>query len=79
MKEVQKNVALRAEPIPGTEQFSVAGRGILHLSGAHRDHAREGFELSIGKPHVILHDNHGAIEEPFESLVVEVRRARPDP
>ena len=33
---------------------------------------REGFELSIGKPHVILHDNKGVIEEPFESLVVEV-------
>ena len=33
---------------------------------------REGFELSVGKPKVILHDNHGVKEEPFESLVVEV-------
>ncbi|MEI8375030.1 MAG: translational GTPase TypA [Planctomycetota bacterium] len=72
MKELQKNVALRAEPIPGTEQFSVAGRGILHLSVLIETMRREGFELSIGKPHVILHDNNGVIEEPFESLVVEV-------
>jgi GTP-binding protein len=33
---------------------------------------REGYEVSIGKPHVVLHDNHGVTEEPFESLVVEV-------
>ncbi len=72
MKELQKNVALRVEPIAGSEQFSVAGRGILHLSVLIETMRREGFELSIGKPHVILHDNDGVIEEPFESLVVEV-------
>jgi GTP-binding protein len=72
MKELQKNVALRAEPIAGTEQFSVSGRGILHLSVLIETMRREGFELSIGKPHVILHDNNGVTEEPFESLVVEV-------
>jgi GTP-binding protein len=72
MKELQKNVALRVEPIAGTEQFSVSGRGILHLSVLIETMRREGFELSIGKPHVILHDNHGVTEEPFESLVVEV-------
>ena len=72
MKELQKNVALRVEPIVGTEQFSVAGRGILHLSVLIETMRREGFELSIGKPHVILHNNNGTIEEPFESLVVEV-------
>jgi GTP-binding protein len=72
MKELQKNVALRVEPIAGSEQFSVSGRGILHLSVLIETMRREGFELSIGKPHVILHDNRGVIEEPFESLVVEV-------
>jgi GTP-binding protein len=72
MKEVEKNVALRVEPIAGTEQFSVSGRGILHLSVLIETMRREGFELSIGKPHVILRDNHGVTEEPFESLVVEV-------
>ena len=72
MKELQKNVALRVEPIAGSEQFSVAGRGILHLSVLIETMRREGFELSIGKPHVILHNNDGVLEEPFESLVVEV-------
>jgi len=79
MKELQKNVALRAEPIAGTEQFSVSGRGILHLSVLIETMRREGFELSIGKPHVILHDNNGVTEEPFESLVVEVPESQTGP
>ena len=79
MKELQKNVALRVEPIAGSEQFSVAGRGILHLSVLIETMRREGFELSIGKPHVILHDNNGQLEEPFETLVVEVPEAQTGP
>ncbi len=79
MKELQKNVALRVEPIAGTEQFSVAGRGILHLSVLIETMRREGFELSIGKPHVILHENQGVTEEPFESLVVEVPESQTGP
>ena len=72
MQELQKNVALRVEPIAGTEQFSVSGRGILHLSVLIETMRREGYELSIGKPQVIFHEIDGMIEEPFESLVVEV-------
>ncbi len=72
MKELQKNVALRVEPVVGTEVFSVSGRGILHLSVLIETMRREGFELSIGKPHVILREHNGVTEEPFESLVVEV-------
>ena len=68
LKEVQKNVALRVEPIAGTEQFSVAGRGILHLSVLIETMRREGYELSVGKPHVILHEHNGscrgALREP---------------
>ena len=79
MKELQKNVAFRVEPIVGTEQFSVSGRGILHLSVLIETMRREGFELSIGKPHVILHDNNGVTEEPFESLVVEVPESQTGP
>ena len=55
MSEVQKNVALRVEPIAGSEQFSVAGRGILHLSVLIETMRREGYEISVGKPQVILH------------------------
>jgi GTP-binding protein len=72
MRELEKNVALRVEAISGTEQFSVCGRGVLHLSVLIETMRREGYELSIGKPQVILRERKGKTEEPFESLVVEV-------
>ena len=78
-RELQKNVALRVEPIAGTELFSVAGRGILHLSVLIETMRREGYEISIGKPQVILHEREGVVEEPFESLVVEVPEASTGP
>jgi GTP-binding protein len=78
-REVEKNVALRVEPISGTEQFAVAGRGILHLSVLIETMRREGYELSIGKPHVILHERDGVTEEPFESLVIEVPEGQTGP
>ena len=71
-KELERNVALRVEPLKGTESFEVSGRGVLHLAVLIETMRREGFEMSIGKPRVIVRDNHGALEEPFESLVVEV-------
>jgi GTP-binding protein len=71
-RELEKNVALRVEPLEGTEQFVVSGRGLLHLSVLMETMRREGYELSIGKPHVILRDGPNGTEEPFESLVVEV-------
>ena len=74
-RELQRNVALRVEPIAGTELFSVAGRGILHLSVLIETMRREGYEISVGKPQVILHQRGGVAEEPFESLVVEVPEA----
>ena len=72
MRELERNVALRVEPIAGTEQFSVAGRGVLHLSVLIETMRREGYELSIGKPQVIFREIDGKMHEPFESLVVEV-------
>jgi GTP-binding protein len=72
MKELERNVALRVEPIVGTEQFAVSGRGVLHLAILIETMRREGFELSIGKPQVILRHHNGHTEEPYESLVVEV-------
>jgi GTP-binding protein len=71
-KELEKNVALRVEPIPGTEQFAVSGRGLLHLSVLIETMRREGFEISVGKPKVILRREEGTTFEPFETLVVEV-------
>ena len=72
MKELEKNVALRVRPIEGTEQFAVSGRGLLHLSVLIETMRREGYELSIGKPKVITREHNGIVEEPFETLVVEV-------
>jgi GTP-binding protein len=70
--ELERNVALRVEPFGGADSFQVFGRGVLHLSVLIETMRREGYELSIGKPHVVLHERDGVTEEPFESLVVEV-------
>ena len=78
-RELEKNVALRVEPLEGTEQFIVSGRGLLHLSVLIETMRREGYELSIGKPHVILHEHNGVTEEPFESLVIEVPHEKMGP
>ncbi len=72
-KELERNVALRVQPIEGSEAFAVSGRGVLHLSVLIETMRREGFELSVGKPRVITHKRaDGVTEEPFEQLVVEV-------
>jgi len=71
-KELERNVALQIAPLEGTDGLVVSGRGILHLSVLIETMRREGYEMSIGKPRVIIHNNNGVPEEPFESLVVEV-------
>jgi len=71
-RELERNVALRVEPLEGSESFVVSGRGLLHLSVLIETMRREGFELSIGKPRVITRTHNGVTEEPFETLVVEV-------
>ena len=78
-RELERNVALRVEPIPNTEQFAVSGRGVLHLSILIETMRREGYELSIGKPRVIFRQIDGQPHEPFESLVVEVPADRTGP
>ena len=71
-RELERNMALRVAPVPGSDSFEVSGRGVLHLAILIETMRREGFELSVGKPRVIVHNNKGVLEEPFESLVVEV-------
>lgn len=70
-QELERNVALRMEPM-GAESFRVSGRGVLHLSVLIETMRREGYELAVGKPRVIVRENQGKKEEPFETLVVEV-------
>jgi GTP-binding protein len=71
-KELQRNVALRVEMIPGSEAYAVKGRGVLHLAILIETMRREGFELSVGKPRVIFKTINGKKQEPFETLRVEV-------
>lgn len=78
-RELERNVALRVRAVESTDAFAVAGRGVLHLSVLIETMRREGYELSVGKPHVIFHDANGVREEPFESLVVEVPNGKVGP
>ncbi len=78
-RELERNVALRVEMVEGSDSFEVAGRGLLHLSVLIETMRREGFEMSIGKPRVITRMKDGVLEEPFESLVVEVPSDRLGP
>ncbi|MGV3608779.1 MAG: translational GTPase TypA [Planctomycetaceae bacterium] len=72
-KELERNVALRVRQAEDSDAFAVSGRGVLHLSVLIEAMRRESFELSVGKPRVITRKGEdGTLEEPFESLVVEV-------
>ena len=71
-KELEKNLALRVEQTEDANTFLVFGRGILHLSVLIETMRREGYEMTIGQPQVILHDVDGESHEPYESLVVDV-------
>lgn len=71
-KELEKNLALRVEQTEDANTFLVFGRGILHLSVLIETMRREGYEMTIGQPQVILHEVDGENHEPYESLVVDV-------
>ena len=71
-KELERNVALRMAPVEGTEAYAVRGRGVLHLAILIETMRREGFELSVGKPRVVVREINGKLHEPFETLIVEV-------
>ncbi|MBQ9454638.1 MAG: translational GTPase TypA [Thermoguttaceae bacterium] len=72
MRELERNVALRVEPVPQSDQFLVSGRGILHLSVLIETMRREGYVFSVGKPEVINITIDGVVHEPYETLLVEV-------
>jgi GTP-binding protein len=79
MRELEKNVALRVSEAEGADAFVVAGRGVLHLAVLIETMRREGFELSVGKPRVVIKDIDGQTHEPFELLVVEVPHEKVGP
>lgn len=72
MKELEKNLALRVEDTDDADKFLVYGRGILHLSVLVETMRREGYEMTIGNPQVIVKEIDGKKCEPYEVLVVDV-------
>lgn len=71
-RELEKNLALRVKETDDADKFMVYGRGILHLSVLVETMRREGYELSVGQPQVIVKEIEGVKKEPYESLVVDV-------
>ncbi|MRR58248.1 MAG: translational GTPase TypA [Deltaproteobacteria bacterium] len=71
-KELRTNVSLRVEDTGNADTFLVSGRGELHLSILIENMRREGFEMAVSKPEVILREIDGRKQEPMEYLVVDV-------
>jgi GTP-binding protein len=72
-KELEVNVGLLVEPMDGTDRFKVSGRGELHLSILIENMRREGYELAVSKPEVIMHrGKHGKKLEPIEQVIISV-------
>ena len=71
-KETEKNLALRVEDSDNADSFLVYGRGILHLGILIETMRREGFELTVGQPQVLVKQINGQKHEPYEILVVDV-------
>jgi GTP-binding protein len=72
MKETEKNLALRVEDTDSADSFNVFGRGILHLGILVETMRREGYELTVGNPQVLVKTIDGKKHEPYENLVVDV-------
>ncbi len=71
-RELETNVALRVEESDSTDQFLVAGRGELHLAVLIETMRREGYELQVSQPKVIMREENGETLEPYEELTIEV-------
>jgi GTP-binding protein len=71
-KELQTNVGLKVEQIDGTDGYKVSGRGELHLSVLLETMRREGFELQVSQPEVIMKEINGEKQEPIEQAIITV-------
>jgi GTP-binding protein len=72
MKETEKNLALKVQDTDSADSLLVYGRGILHLGILIETMRREGFELTVGQPQVLVKEINGKKHEPYEILVVDV-------
>lgn len=71
-KEMEVNVGLHVESIPGTENYKVSGRGEMHLSVLIEQMRREGFELQVSRPEVIFQEIDGEVMEPIEHVIIDI-------
>ena len=71
-KETERDVSLKVRRIPNTESWIISGRGELHLGILIENMRREGYELEVSKPEVILKELNGVTCEPYEDLTIEV-------
>ncbi len=72
MKEAETNIAIKVKDTPGGEAFEVSGRGELQMGVLIENMRREGFELSIARPQVIMRDGEQGREEPVEEVTIDV-------
>ncbi|MFN3211048.1 MAG: EF-Tu/IF-2/RF-3 family GTPase, partial [Roseovarius sp.] len=72
MREAESNVAIRVTDTPGGEAFEVAGRGELQMGVLIENMRREGFELSISRPQVLMREENGQMLEPIEEVTIDV-------
>jgi len=70
--ELERNLALRVEPTDDSNTYLVYGRGIMHLSVLIETMRREGYELTVGQPQVIIKEIDGVKCEPYETLVIDI-------
>ena len=78
-KELLHNVALRVEPGDSPEKFKVSGRGELHLSVLIETMRREGFELGISRPEVVIKEVDGEKQEPYENVTIDIEEQHQGP
>ncbi|MBM3347945.1 MAG: translational GTPase TypA, partial [Betaproteobacteria bacterium] len=74
-REVKSNVALRVEFTADSDTFIVSGRGELHLTILLENMRREGYEMAVGRPRVVMRELNGEKQEPYELLTVDVEEA----
>jgi len=70
--ELETNVSLRVQETDSPDRFLVAGRGELHLGVLIEQMRREGYELQVSQPEVILHHENGVVTEPYEELTIDI-------
>ncbi|MNZ47797.1 GTP-binding protein TypA/BipA [compost metagenome] len=78
-KELLHNVALRVEEGDSADKFKVSGRGELHLSVLIETMRREGFELAVGRPEVVIKEVDGEKQEPYENVIIDIEEAHQGP